>query len=433
MEQSKYRFSTKLFVSLVALSLVPFAYQLVRTRLIASIPDTSGLSIAGHIEWFDLINETLQAFLIVPLYSLFNKVHSDKERFRERIAGTAVLSFVIYIFFSVIILVKCRSIVSGMGATENVQIVTRYLQLETVGFIVGIIASFAYVLFVVIEKARYVYILLALKTAVTIVGDLLLIPSFGVNGIAYSNIAVSIVSSVCCVVMLKYEDLLPSKGIRLSKDLVRDYVRVGLFSGGQILLDNIIYACVVCKMVNEVAEQGNYWVANNVIWGLLLIPVSAMSEVVKKDCADRIERGNIVAYLKVCMWTFLMWGVFLLVLNPFLNRVMGISNYNDISHIIYVVLPFYIAYTISQVISSIFIGKGETWRNAIVSVVVNLVYYPIVYLMVRAGIFMPSIDFICIMFGMGMVINMVCCVCLWWRSKLRVDINFAIQNRGEKE
>lgn len=42
------------------------------------------------------------------------------------------------------------------------------------------------------------------------------------------------------------------------------------------MLDNIIYAAIVCKMVNAAAEQENYWTANNIIWGLMLIPISAL-------------------------------------------------------------------------------------------------------------------------------------------------------------
>lgn len=58
-----------LFCSLL-LGLIPFLYTLVRTNLIADIPSTDGMGVAGHIEWFDLINETIQVFLIVPLYTL---------------------------------------------------------------------------------------------------------------------------------------------------------------------------------------------------------------------------------------------------------------------------------------------------------------------------------------------------------------------------
>ncbi len=82
------RFPIHLFCSLMFLSFIPFVYTLVRTNLIADVPFADGLGIAGHIEWFDLINETVQAFLIVPLYALFHKCIREPKRLRERIFQT---------------------------------------------------------------------------------------------------------------------------------------------------------------------------------------------------------------------------------------------------------------------------------------------------------------------------------------------------------
>ena len=66
----KLRIST--YFSLVVLGLVTFIYSIIRTRLISNIPNTNALSIAGHIEWFDLFNEVLQIALIFLLYFIFN-------------------------------------------------------------------------------------------------------------------------------------------------------------------------------------------------------------------------------------------------------------------------------------------------------------------------------------------------------------------------
>ena len=51
------------------------------------------------------------------------------------------------------------------------------------------------------------------------------------------------------------------------------WMRIGSFAGIQIFLDNFIYTVMVCRMVNAVSESGNYWVANNFIWGWMLVQV----------------------------------------------------------------------------------------------------------------------------------------------------------------
>lgn len=115
-DESGCRFPVDLFCSLLLLGFVPFLYTLVRTNLMADGPPTDGLGIAGHIEWFDLINETIQAFLIVPLYALLKQCIENRDRLKERIFQTFFIVNLIYILFSVIILVYCSQIVSAMTA-----------------------------------------------------------------------------------------------------------------------------------------------------------------------------------------------------------------------------------------------------------------------------------------------------------------------------
>lgn len=334
MDKKAIKFPVNLFCSLMLLSFIPFLYTIVRTNLIVNSPIADGLGIAGHIEWFDLINETIQAFLIVPLYALFNKCMQDKGKFKERIFQTFLVVNVIYILFSVIVLMHCKSIVSSM-VLDRVSEVTRYLELETIGFIIANVVCFVNVLFVVLDKPLYIYVMVILKTIFTIIGDLFLIPKFGVYGAAYSNIAISSVCVVLCMIAVFREKLFVVS-FRYDKSFVREYLSIGLFSGTQILLDNIIYSAVVCKMVNAVAEQGNYWTANNIIWGLMLIPISALAEIIKKDCKDELTATKIKHYNAVIIVTFLIWLCFIPMLSPFLKNVMGIENSETIKHILVV-------------------------------------------------------------------------------------------------
>ena len=63
-------FDWKLFISLVLVSLVPAIIQTIETFVISTNLSTSDIDIIGQIEWFDLIDETIRAFLIIPLLNL---------------------------------------------------------------------------------------------------------------------------------------------------------------------------------------------------------------------------------------------------------------------------------------------------------------------------------------------------------------------------
>ena len=294
-------------------------------------------------------------------------------------------------------------------APGEIEEVTEYLRLETIGFIIGNIVSFVNVLFVVLEKPLYIYAMLVLKTVFTIIGDLFLIPRFGVNGVAWSNIAVNTVCVVLCLIAVFRENLF-TVSLRFEKAFLKDYLFIGLFGGSQILLDNLIYAAVVCKMVNQVEEQGNYWVANNIIWGLMLIPISALAEIIKKECRDSITRKKMRNYNIVILVTFLTWLCFIPMLNPFLKNVMGIENHEVIKRILMILIPFYLSYSYTVLFDNILIGHGKTQYCFLTSAVVNLIYYPIVYGLMLKGVFAPGITFICMMFGFGMVIHLGCSI-----------------------
>lgn len=413
------RFPVNLYCSLMLMSFIPFLYTIVRTNLIAGGPSADGLGIAGHMEWFDLINETIQAFLIVPLFALLNQCAEDKQKWKERIFQTFLIVNVIYILFSLFVLGYCGRMVSEM-ASGPVREVTVYLRLETIGFIVGNAVSFVNVLFVVLERPCYIYMMVFLKTIVTIIGDLFFIPAFGVNGAAISNIAVNTICVVWCLIAVYREQLL-TVSFQFERAFLKKYAFIGLFGGAQVLLDNLIYALIVCKMVNQAAEQGNYWVANNIIWGLLLIPISALAEIIKKECRGEETLRKIRDYNRIIIAVFLVWLCFIPMLNPFLKNVMGIENHEAIKTILVTLIPFYLAYNYTILFDNLLIGHGKTQYCFAISMIVNLIYYPAVYGLVLRGVFTPDIKFICRMFGFGMVVHLGCsvaCFLIYNRSAL---------------
>ncbi|NBH83359.1 sodium transporter [bacterium C-53] len=405
------------------LSFIPFLYTLVRTNLIADSLVTDGLGIAGHIEWFDLINETVQAFLIVPLYALLNRCIGNSGKLKERIFQSFLIVNAVSIVFFALIFIHCSYIVSIM-VPDHVREATEYLKLETVGFIIGNIVSYVNVLFVVLEKTFYIYAMIVLKTIFTIIGDLFLIPQFGVNGVAYSNIVINIICVALCMIFIFREKLFVVS-FRFKTSFLEEYLFIGLFSGSQILLDNLIYSVIVCKMVNEVAEQGNYWVANNIIWGLMLIPISALAEIIKKECRSKLTLRKIKNYNSIIIATFLIWLCFIPMISLFLKNVMGIENHEIIKQILVTLIPFYLAYSYTVLLDNILIGYGKTQYCFIISAVVNLIYYPIVYILMLKGVFTSGMKFICMMFGFGMVSHLGCsilCFIIYIRNSNRKRI-----------
>ena len=91
----------------------------------------------------------------------------------------------------------------------------------------------------------------------------------------------------------------------------KDWGRIGLFAGGQQFLDNIIYALMICRMVNAVSESGNYWVCNNFIWGWLLIPITCLVEIIRKDAGENGYNLKQITYYSITVFTLILWFAYI--------------------------------------------------------------------------------------------------------------------------
>lgn len=149
-------FHWRLWIALCSLALIPAVYQTIRTFLISAGNQNEVFNIIGQMEWFDLINETLQAFLIVPLYSVLNKSFKNQpDRFAGAVFQTGILVFVLYAGFSTGVFLHGKTLIRAMNADGlDPSAVSRYLNLETAAFMIGIVVSFIQVVFVVAEKHK---------------------------------------------------------------------------------------------------------------------------------------------------------------------------------------------------------------------------------------------------------------------------------------
>lgn len=405
--QLKY-FNWNLFVALCALSLIPAVYQTIKTFLISYNNSQDVFNVIGQMEWFDLINETLQAFLIVPLYSVLNKIiDRDRKTFADSVFKTGIVTFIFYTLFSVGVLINGLSLINAMSPGEiNLAETATYLRLETIAFMIGIIISFVNVVFVVVGRVKNVYIFLGVRTILSIIADFILIPFLGVYGVAVSNIIVNGVLSIASIALLRKQKLFkPSRFSKNDFPMLREWVRVGVFSGIQQLVDNLIYAVMICKMVNMVAEQDNYWIANNFIWGWLLIPIYALTEIIRRDCGAGYKKLRQFNYYFVGICTVLLWVASIPGWLPFYQHAEGLTNANEIFSITLKLVPFYIAYIGSAIIDNIFVGLGKTIYTFITSLLVNFVYYGTFYFLYLEGAIKFTIDIIILMFGFGMVVH----------------------------
>ena len=395
-------FDWKMYLALCLLALVPAIYQTVITSLITTNTSAGSLDIVGQMEWFDLIDETICAFLIVPMYAVLSKAKKT-ESFNKIVFKLGLIVLALYSVFSIGTFFYGIHLVSYMNPNEiDVAAAYRYLSLETIAFMVGIVFSYVSVVFIVVDKSRYMYAFLVAKILLALLSDLALVPSLGVDGIAVSNIIANTIMGALGVALLIYGKYMSfGKYDKNDMPYIKEWTRVGLFAGEQQFLDNIIYALMICRMVNAVSESGNYWVCNNFIWGWLLIPVTCLVEIIRKDAGENGYKLKQLNYYSIVTFAVVAWFALIPTYQWFFGSVEKLSNPEVIFEIVIKNLGFYVAYAFSQIPDAIFVGMGKTKYNAINSLICNIVYYGIWFVLYKTSVVVMSMDMIIIMFGCG--------------------------------
>ncbi len=400
-------FHFKLFFSLCLLSLFPFIYQTVNAFLVSSV---EGLNVIGQMEWYDLIDDTLKAFLIIPLYSVLNRaIKKDRQHFSAHVFKALLISLAVYIVFSLVVYFVTLNLVDYMN-NESIDLeeVTFHLQMETIANIIYIVTAICDVAFVVIGKSRNVYLLMIMQMILGIIGDFVLIPKYGVIGVSYTNIMTNSVLALTAVALLIYgKNIKPAKLDSSDMPLVKQWIKIGFFSGIQLLLDNLVYAYIISRMVNLVSEEGSYYVSTLFILNFALVPIFALAEVIRHDCVDDYRKLKHRNYYFVAIISLSLVALTIPAWSPFFQYVEQLSDYQEVYSITIKLFPFYIAFALSMIPDSIFIGTGKTMYLMINSLIINIGYYLIFFILYQLRLINMTMDNIILIYGSGLILHLI--------------------------
>ena len=181
------------------------------------------------------------------------------------------------------------------------------------------------------------------------------------------------------------------------------FVKVGGISGLESFVRNLFYMVMISRMVNVVGEQGTYWVANNFIWGWLLLPVIQLGELIKQEIATNKEslRKNTLGYFFITTCICLLWVITIPLYKPFMSRILNFTEVDKLFNLVMVLLVFYMCYAFQNIFDSTFYGLGKTNYMLFESVVTNIIYYGVCFILYITNIFKPSLLGIALMFGIG--------------------------------
>lgn len=400
----------KLFLSLLVMGLCPTIYTTLRVFFLGQLPGEWAFSIAGQLSWVNLIYEILNEAIILPLYFFIGKVVDNKSEYTNRIKSGMIISFCIYALCSLLICIFTNPLLSAMATSKDIiKQSSVYIRIESIANIFSLLASFLLVCLVSLGKSKYLYLLTAVRMVLSLIFDTFFVSTLkisanlGVNGIGYSNIVVNLILFLLSLLLISKEGYSIFKKEKISFTWAKDFIKIGGISGLESFVRNIAYMLMISRMVNMVNEQGTYWVANNFIWGWLLLPINQLGELIKQEVSRNKDavKNNTLGYFAVTVIVCLVWFITIPFWKTFMTNVLQFSDVDKLFNLVMVLLGFYVLYALQNIFDCIFYGLGKTNYMLFESVVTNTIYYGIAFILYLAGIWTPSLTGIALLFGFG--------------------------------
>ena len=427
------RINYKLFLALIVLALAPTIYTTVRVFFLGQLPGEYSFSIAGQLSWVNLLYEILNEAIILPLFFFVGKVKDDKNEFSNRVRTGMLISLGVYVVLSAVVLIFAKPLLTLMATDPSIiEASASYIRIESIANIFSILTQFALVALVTVNKSKYLYALTGAKLVLCLVSDTFLVSTLpvsanlGVNGIGYSNIIVNALLLAVSILLLAREGIKVFAKAKLDFSWAKDFAKIGGISGVESLVRNVAYMVMIARMVNVVGEQGTYWVANNFIWGWLLLPVLQLGELIKQEVATDKEniRRNSLGYFGITAIISSLWFVSIPLWKPFMTHILCFTDVDKLFELVMVLVGFYVLYAIQNVFDSTFYGLGKTNYMLFESVVTNTIYYGIAFILYITGLWTPSLIGIALLFGIGnafdSVVSLVAYAFLLKKEKINI-------------
>jgi len=427
------RINYKLYIALIILALAPTIYTTVRVFFLGQLPGEWAFSIAGQLSWINLLYEILNEAIILPLFYFIGNVKDNKDEFSNRVRTGLIFSLFVYSVLATIIITFTKPLLTLMATDVSIIAAsTTYIRIESVANIFSILTQFTLVALVTINKSKYLYLLTGAKLLLCLVVDTFLVSTLpfslnlGVNGIGYSNIIVNALLLGVSFVLLAREGFIVFTKTRLDFQWAKEFIKIGGISGVESLVRNIAYMVMIARMVNVVGEQGTYWVANNFIWGWLLLPVLQLGELIKQEVStdkDNIRR-NSLGYFGITAFISIFWFASIPLWKPFMKYILCFTDVEKLFELVMLLIGFYVLYAIQNVFDSTFYGLGKTNYMLFESVVTNTIYYGIAFILYITGIWTPTLTGIALLFGLGnafdSIVSLVAYVYMLKKEKISI-------------
>ncbi len=394
---------TKEYLIFLIIGYMPLLYKICQTAFLTSFVDA--MKIIGQMTLIGIIFKCLQETLINPLFKTLGKNDNSEEcknYYAKKflwIYSLIVAAFILMIFFLL------KPIMLSSKIPQEIFDQT-YLFLQIMVFVNGlkIIIQYLFTFNMISKNSKNLFIYLLISAVATLVLDIIFIPKWcvglGVNGMAVSSLVVNVVLFLYLLFTMpkqkKVEGEFNKKG----------YFKLVLFSFLETTIRNVVYYCVILVFLNIINNQDLYYVSNDFIWSIMLVPALAQNNIIKQSLSQNNEESlkpyfinNILILIYMCLMTLVAFILF--------KYAYRFDNYMQYFTTFLKIAPCYIIFIFDNVIESYFISVGKMHHVLIQNVITNILVYLTSFILYLCGVWVITLDSLIAVFSAGMIFSSI--------------------------
>ena len=381
----------KLLLVIFLTLLIPVIYRTTRIFFIGTTPDVWGFSIAGNLEWINVIFEVVEEMFLLPLFFSLRKIIKlkDIEDRNKKISWQIFLIMTIYIIMITFMIIFTRQLMNFMSVGLITEEAINFVRIEflTRIFVVGV--KLGAIFLIAKNLWKELIASLFLETIINILMDLFIVSDNSLSlqkGILWIGYDQLITSSFIFVVLLifvykKYDFSFSHTIPRVHFD--RKSWNQHLYIGLESFIRNAFFIWFVIKTIDKLGSgysEGDFWVMNSFIWDWLLLPIMALSQYLNRSQAldhdkkfslkDRLIAPFILVGISVIIWIALIPTY-----DPFIRVVMNDEDHKLISHLAIISIGFYVVMAFNEPIDKVMIGDGKAQYILLQSIIVNIIVF----------------------------------------------------------
>lgn len=421
-----FEWDWRLFSFIILFLGLPNVYQLYRVRLIGNeIPDSGSLAIVSQWQFVGLVVEVFQeASVLAIFFFLGSQLRRGRIVQLDRAKSVMSIIFVASLVFSIGIFLFRDQFITLIGTSDEIQAQTRsFLGINIFSVPFSLLAAAIVVLFQSLRMRKYVFLMAIVNVALQFALDSLLFGGYafsldaGVIGVGWSTLLSSAGLFAIGLLLLVYERRVSWNLItaRPSFTDIKDYLRVGLGSGTDSLVRNVAYFVMIVRIVNTIGSEeiGGYYLAIQILWSFMLVPVLALADTTKAlvaNSAHDIPRVRFLWYTSMgitgCM--ILIWLALVPLFPSFANFLS-----DDEATVRWAITAFsllfvpYVLFCFNTVSDGVFYGVGQTKFMAYQSLLTNGTVYLVGFVLYALDVWEPTFQSVMLLFSLGILVDSI--------------------------